>query len=371
MTHNKVIEYINFVSNKYQEGLVLTPEQYITLANVYNNLLFQREYEMVEVMAKQQGITLYEALHNSTSLRVFKAEAVIALVNGVGQLPSDYVFCYSVEGKIGDPGNMLSPNYDLPGDELEIKTVSIVSEMEFALNRSDILNNAEANPVGVLSSTFMRVIPPLKYYPSVRSYTPSSVSYITHVTYGVGIEVEFTGADVRDYFYDGQIVTVNGTTDELIDGIEAELYILATDTIGVFYPGGVGSVTVDLPNITVEYNACDSGVNMVYLRKPADINFDYCIIEDTDTILYMPVNSYIDYTNGFDDAEGYTLYSDGTPLSTGVIHNIAAVYPYISQSVEFEWEDRMMTKIMGMILEAMGVNLKDQFVFEHGKMSQQ
>jgi hypothetical protein len=258
MTHDKILGYINFVANKFQEGLVLTPEQYNILGNTYNQLLFQREYEMVEVFARQQGKEIYEVLHNSTSLRIFKGEEEITISNGEGDLPEDYVFCYALEAKYGDT----------------IKMIDIVPERTFLIKRSDISSNIDYNPIATLGPTTLKVAP-----------SPDSVT-------------------------------------------------------------------------------------MIYLRKPADIIYDYCVIEDTDTVIYMPPGSVIDDDGS--SSGGYELQDEnGDLIMSGVVHHTADEYPYDSQSVEFEWEDRMMTKIMGMILESMGVNLKDQFMFEFAKMQQQ
>ncbi len=357
MKHDKILEYINFVSNKHQEGLVLTPEQYNVLGNVYNQLLFQKEYDVVEIMAKQQGVSLYDALHNSTSLRQFKKVAIIELSNGEGDLPEDYVFCYSIEGNMFGVAEI--GTYDKQYEGGSIKMVDIVTEGEFLKRRVDILSDIESAPIAVLSSDKVRVIPVTTIYPievsmEFESYSPliGSPGYVRLTNPHI--------SDMSDYFYEGQSVTVLGTGESSIDGVRL-VDTAVSDYLDVVssYAGAGDDAT-----FYVSYNKEDDGVRMVYLAQPEEIYYDYCVVEDTDEVVYMPVGSYI-------NAAGNLLDSSGTTIKAGVVHYQATSYPYYSESTEFQWEDRMMTKIMGMILEAMGVSLKDQFLYETSKLMQQ
>ena len=258
MTHGEILDYINFVANKHQEGLILTPEQYATLCNIYNHILFKREFEQAELMARQQSIPMYNQLVNSSLLRPFKKSAVLSGSGGVYTLPSDYVFPYVMRG----------------------------------------VYNAK--------------------------------------TYGIDLmpEEEYDSAFGRVATFGGDSVKVSSIP--------------------------TGQVTLE------------------YLSKPIDVYFDWCVIEDTDTVVYLPsgysVKEEQDEESGDSGLVGlgfYGMYDASNALiQDGVIH-VSEEYPHESLSIEFQWEERGIMKIIGLILGSMGVNLKDQFLFEFGQINQQ
>ena len=114
-----------------------------------------------------------------------------------------------------------------------------------------------------------------------------------------------------------------------------------------------------------KYVVVPSSINAItvyYLRKQMIPNFDYCQDNsgNSDDIYYMPVGSEIR-----NDGNLYANNTDTTPIQSNVIHFPApASFPYVSESVELEYNDVDKKRIADMIISMAAkrsreLNLKD------------
>jgi len=120
-------------------------------------------------------------------------------------------------------------------------------------------------------------------------------------------------------------------------------YVCIYDTEMVFKPKDIGVA----PN----------GIEMVYLRKPLTPFYDTCISESSGLEVYMPALSQI-------RAAGliYNLYESATSgviLESNVV-SPTGVYPYTSQTVELEWDEKMQQQLINHLLYTFGVNTRTQ-----------
>lgn len=116
-----------------------------------------------------------------------------------------------------------------------------------------------------------------------------------------------------------------------------------------------------------------------YQRRPLTPFFDYCYVNSTSVIAFMPAGSYIRLSNGV-----YTLFdANGNVLARNVQHPMvtgsAGVEPpidppidspsgvlYNSATVELDWEVDEIPSIVGIIALEMGINLDKDNVAAFG-----
>jgi len=111
-----------------------------------------------------------------------------------------------------------------------------------------------------------------------------------------------------------------------------------------FFPKNLGHT----PNGTVE---------LKYLRFPLKPYFDHCVSNETGLMVAIPANAYISDNGG---TTTQNLYDDNADLLATDVTNPGNVLPYTSATVELEWEERVHWVFVGLLLNAMGVNLKDE-----------
>lgn len=99
-----------------------------------------------------------------------------------------------------------------------------------------------------------------------------------------------------------------------------------------------------------------------YLKKPSEPIFDYCYDAD-DNLLYMEVGWTINGSNELRDASNNLIAS-------GVTHPDSPALPYTSTSVELEWTDNDKIVIANKILQANGVELKDQVPVQYAQQQE-
>jgi len=104
----------------------------------------------------------------------------------------------------------------------------------------------------------------------------------------------------------------------------------------------------------------DSVCNYSYLREPATPFYDYCISVTTNVQVYMPVGSKV-----VSALAGYDLQdSVGNVLEYNVEHLTATAFPYTSQTVELEWKDTEIIRMLKSILLGEGISLRDSDLFQ-------
>lgn len=135
-------------------------------------------------------------------------------------------------------------------------------------------------------------------------------------------------------------------------------------------------------------------IKLTYLSRPLVPYFDYCYRNAVAMPIYMPVGSYIkmgddgitaNLYNTTDDIiarnVSHPLFNntsitgeeemDDTPTDRGPIDPTGDTSRYTSRSVELDWNEEQHPAIVAIIMESLGVNLKDQQVKELGKEGQQ
>jgi len=254
MTVKQILDFVNFIANKEQQGQTLRPADFNNLLSGFNVKVFNDELMGVEVMAKAQGMPMYTALYNASSLKKFRKFGLLTTdALGVAILPNDYVHYTSVVGKYNGA----------------MRPIDVISEDEMVIRRTSMVEI------------------PLTLKPACTLY----------------------GTTVR------------------------------------FFPNDMG-------------HGVNQAVELSYIKMPVTPNYDYCISVDTGLEIFMPIGSYLN-TNGLGQLVMYL--PDGTVFATNVEHDIAqGVQPYPSQTVELEWEERFHMIFVKLLLDAIGINLKDE-----------
>jgi len=257
MTLHEILSFVNFVANKEQSGLTMSPEQYNTLLIGFNTQVFAIELETLEVQAKAQQLPLYRLLYGASSLRPFrKNDTMTTNGSGIAALPSDYVhythFSSLYNGMYRD--------------------IDVISDEEMSNRRTSLMET------------------PLEIKPACTLYGNSAQ----------------------------------------------------------FYPKDVGRTP-------------QGDVEITYIASPATPNYDYCLSEYTGKIYYMPPGYYIRRMA----PTQYSLYDDtNTLVVASIYHRNGSTIPVFgtlnSTTVELEWDNRFHPLFITMLLNAVGVSLKDE-----------
>lgn len=100
-----------------------------------------------------------------------------------------------------------------------------------------------------------------------------------------------------------------------------------------------------------------TGVKFTYLRSPAVPFYDYCTNQVDDEI-YMPTGSQIRSYEG-----NLTLFDVNDNILNRNINNISGLtLPYISKSVEFEYDDRFIPRIIDLLVEKLGAHSREVLI---------
>jgi hypothetical protein len=174
-----------------------------------------------------------------------------------------------------------------------------------------------------------------------------------------------------DYAIVSQIVT---STDKYVDLVtvaeaaernqDALTVPTATYPIAVlqgsyiqFYPKNLGTATIH------------------YLAYPAEPVFDYVVEDATDKIWYMPVLSNLSTDGTLYEDEDSNSWSDsrayGSVIVTGASHPDSPSLPYLSRSVDLDWNDEDREMMLALILQELGVNMRDGAVENYAQISEQ
>lgn len=119
-------------------------------------------------------------------------------------------------------------------------------------------------------------------------------------------------------------------------------------------------VSSDFPNGYIEFSEKDMvGVEFTYLTEVPGAYYDYCIGVTTLEEVYMPVGSRIVVAGAINN-----LVQGSTILYSNVYHVDNPVIPYTSRSVEMVFPEDQQVQIARHMLRQMGVNLKDEQLFQ-------
>ena len=103
-------------------------------------------------------------------------------------------------------------------------------------------------------------------------------------------------------------------------------------------------------------------VNLDYIRTPATPFYDYCQ-DEVGNAIYMPVGSTITVVNGVN-----ILYDvNGGVLASGVTKDNMNALPWLSQTVELEWEQRAYEELVLRLLSRAGVNLSAEGITQYAE----
>ena len=103
-------------------------------------------------------------------------------------------------------------------------------------------------------------------------------------------------------------------------------------------------------------------VNLDYIRTPATPFYDYCQ-DEVGNAIYMPVGSTITVVNGVN-----ILYDvNGGVLASGVTKDNMNALPWLSQTVELEWEQRAYEELVLRLLSRAGVNLRAEGITQYAE----
>ena len=103
-------------------------------------------------------------------------------------------------------------------------------------------------------------------------------------------------------------------------------------------------------------------VNLDYIRTPATPFYDYCQ-DEVGNAIYMPVGSTITVVNGVN-----ILYDvNGGVLASGVTKDNMNAMPWLSQTVELEWEQRAYEELVLRLLSRAGVNLSAEGITQYAE----
>jgi hypothetical protein len=103
-------------------------------------------------------------------------------------------------------------------------------------------------------------------------------------------------------------------------------------------------------------------VGLDYIRTPATPFYDYCQ-DEVGNAIYMPVGSTITVVNGVN-----ILYDvNGGVLASGVTKDNMNALPWLSQTVELEWEQRAYEELVLRLLSRAGVNLSAEGITQYAE----
>jgi hypothetical protein len=107
--------------------------------------------------------------------------------------------------------------------------------------------------------------------------------------------------------------------------------------------------------------------NLDYLSKPKVPYFDWCQDGDNpNKLIYMPTGSYINSVLGVN-----ILYDVNNDLIASNVTKDMNVLPYVSKTVELEWETYVHFRFVSRLLRFVGVNLGEAEVEKFAQQKQQ
>jgi hypothetical protein len=118
-----------------------------------------------------------------------------------------------------------------------------------------------------------------------------------------------------------------------------------------------------LVGTSLHFNSQVSKIEMVYVERPLNPYYDYCIYMNE--ALYLPVGSTVSYNAGT-----YAATINGktyTNVSPGY-QTWSTTTTYTSVSSEFVWSDKLLTSITNLIFEKLSVNIREQLPIEISQM---
>ena len=161
MTLQEILNFVNYVANKEQQGLSLSPEQYNSLLIGFNVQLFQSEIDAVEVAAKQAGTPVYRLFSGVSSLRPFRKFANLTTdVSGVAPLPTDYVHYMSLT-------SLFNGTY---------RDIDVITEEDMANRRTSLMETPlSIKPACTMYGTSA------KFYPSTVGHAPNGLVELSYI----------------------------------------------------------------------------------------------------------------------------------------------------------------------------------------------
>ncbi len=230
MTLQEILDFVNYIANKEQQGMALSPEQYNHLLKGFNVQMFSGEIKEVEVLAKQSGAPLYRLLYSASSLRPFRTFATLTTdSNGVAALPSGYVH---FTGLISQYNGMF-------------RDIDVISEEEMLNRRTSLME------------TPLAIKPACTMYGSSVKFYPTNVGHAPTGT----VEMSYLRKPTPPN-YDYCIKTSTGI-----------VYYMTTDSSMV----PVGSThSLITPSGTVAYGVTHTGVIVgeIYTSRSVELEWD-------------------------------------------------------------------------------------------------
>lgn len=111
--------------------------------------------------------------------------------------------------------------------------------------------------------------------------------------------------------------------------------------------------------------ANSSTLGLTYLKIPTQPVYDYCIKTSTNSIIYMPVGSYLANT-------GILYDSAGVIIESGVVNKNGTIpaTQENSETVELEWDVDDHIMFANKVLVKMGINLRDMDLYQAVKIEE-
>lgn len=144
MTLRQILDFVNFTSNKSQEGNALSSDEFNTLISTFNMQIFEEEFAAVEMQAKAQGLSVYELLYTNSSLRPFRVKTNVSTALGVATLPTNYSNYITFLAKFG----------------AQERVIEVVSERVMNIKRTSLAESSPSiSPVVTIYSDSMQFLP--------------------------------------------------------------------------------------------------------------------------------------------------------------------------------------------------------------------
>lgn len=173
-----------------------------------------------------------------------------------------------------------------------------------------------------------------------------------------------------DYWRESQIVVSGKPVDIVTDAEAAE-----RNNDALTMPTAANPIAVLQQQYIQFYPVTLTTATLNYLRYPLEPVFDYVIEDATDKLWYMPELSSLSVGHDLYADEGSNSWSDsrayGELIVTDVTHPDSPTLPYRSQSVDLDWNDEDRQIMLAMILQHLGVNLKDGAVENFAQITEQ
>lgn len=189
MNIRTILDFVNFKANKVQEGNTMSKDQYNTLLEVFNNKMFEEEYALVEMQAKEAGLATYDTIYSNSSIRAFRKLLLFTTVGGEANVPDDYKKFISFIAKYGD----------------QERKISVVSDDMMNIKRTSILESpASIEPVVCIYDSVMKFMPKdigaSSQIEMVYLRKPLTPYYDSCVALASGLEVFMpVGSNIRTY----------------------------------------------------------------------------------------------------------------------------------------------------------------------------